>query len=411
MGDIPRTKTTRGPQPTVGLLVTSVSNKNIWASIFGWRALFRWDVLGAIVPGFFIAVGVGILTIDWFPHNLLIGQMCFFVAGLLVLTKTIGHTVENRGSSVLSRIVFLLVISIGIAGVDCYFIWQIQIRKLMVQASPRASPPITLVRSVTGPNPMLTTPPHNGMREVTAKRAQFLADEILDYEFQRERVWQSIQEQMAIPRPPIEQESDSERFKRIDREMRDWQTTRDNQFEVTFAPQVVSLLQELNLLGVDTKSVNDAFLRRSALQLGFRLEDAARLMVNSKATDRHITERDKKYFMIAQMQWRLSGTWQIFADQKCPECVAFSHELLGVAQYVNWKYDPDIRDLPTEYKGLRGIEVVGNAECGEGTVVSSLKVMGFAVDGSEWTRMNRHQLDCALLNIYVGRQDAKLRPQ
>jgi hypothetical protein len=84
--------------------------KGIWRSIFGRDALFRWDVLGAIIPGVFIAVGVGMLTVDWFPYHLLVSQVCFGVAGLLVIAKTIGHAAQYK-SSVTGRAFFAVIIS------------------------------------------------------------------------------------------------------------------------------------------------------------------------------------------------------------------------------------------------------------------------------------------------------------
>jgi hypothetical protein len=77
----------------------------VWGSIFGWKTLFRWDVLGAIVPGIFLAVGVGMMTVDWFPRNLLIAQVSFTIAIVLFVIKAIGHAIESEGSRV-SRILF-----------------------------------------------------------------------------------------------------------------------------------------------------------------------------------------------------------------------------------------------------------------------------------------------------------------
>ena len=72
----------------------------VWGSIFGWKTLFRWDVLGTIVPGIFLAVGVGMLTVDWFPHNLLIAQVSFTIALTLLVIKVVGHAIESEGPRV-----------------------------------------------------------------------------------------------------------------------------------------------------------------------------------------------------------------------------------------------------------------------------------------------------------------------
>ena len=104
------------------------SGTGIWASIFGWKALFRWDVLGAIVPGIFVAVGFAMLTLDWFPGNLLLGQVCFAVAGLLCVIKTVGHAIEHKGG-VFGRVIFAVMLSAIFIGIDSYFVWAVQKHK------------------------------------------------------------------------------------------------------------------------------------------------------------------------------------------------------------------------------------------------------------------------------------------
>jgi hypothetical protein len=76
----------------------------LWRSLFGWRAFFRWDVLGALVPGVFIAVGLGMLTVEWFPHNLTISQVCFGIAGALAIVKTVGHARSAKSSRIAKSI-------------------------------------------------------------------------------------------------------------------------------------------------------------------------------------------------------------------------------------------------------------------------------------------------------------------
>ncbi|MHB1959754.1 MAG: hypothetical protein ACYCO5_12055 [Acidobacteriaceae bacterium] len=68
-------------------------------------------MLGAIVPGIFIACGIGMLTVEWFPHNLLIAQICFFAAAALCVIKFIGHAIESDGSK-RSRFIFAFVLCV-----------------------------------------------------------------------------------------------------------------------------------------------------------------------------------------------------------------------------------------------------------------------------------------------------------
>ena len=93
------------PGAVTSLAADMEQSEGLWRSLFGWRHLFRWDVLGSLVPGVFIAVGIGMLSVDWFPHNLLISQTCFSIAALLFIAKTIGHAYTTRGN-VLSKIMF-----------------------------------------------------------------------------------------------------------------------------------------------------------------------------------------------------------------------------------------------------------------------------------------------------------------
>lgn len=78
----------------------SGSPRNIWLEMFGWRTLFRWDVLSTIVPGVFLAVGLalmGLMGIDWFPHHLLVAQVCVGVASVLCITKFVGQALQHPG--------------------------------------------------------------------------------------------------------------------------------------------------------------------------------------------------------------------------------------------------------------------------------------------------------------------------
>jgi hypothetical protein len=96
--------------------------------MFGWGALFRWDVLAVVVPGGFIAVGLAMLGVDWFPHNLLISQACFGVAALLFVTKAIGHAIESTGR-ILSKILFCVVVNGIILAVATLAIMSVQSHK------------------------------------------------------------------------------------------------------------------------------------------------------------------------------------------------------------------------------------------------------------------------------------------
>ena len=114
-------------------------NRGIWASIFGPRTLLRWDVLGTIIPGIFIAVGLGMLSLDWFPHNLLIGQFSFVVAGVLFITKTIGYAIEHTDHRA-QRTLFAAIICIVICMIEVPFLWIIQKHKPTIISTPQTAP-------------------------------------------------------------------------------------------------------------------------------------------------------------------------------------------------------------------------------------------------------------------------------
>jgi hypothetical protein len=106
----------------------SIADMGIWRSTFGWQGLFRWDVLGVIVPGLFIACGLAMLGIDWFPHNLLISQVCFAIAALLLLIKFIGNAVQTR-DGLASRILFVSLLCPATLVMATIPIWKIQAHK------------------------------------------------------------------------------------------------------------------------------------------------------------------------------------------------------------------------------------------------------------------------------------------
>jgi hypothetical protein len=101
----------------------------VWWSIFGWQALFRWDVLGAIVPGIFVAIGLTLLGLDWFWHNLLLSQISFVTAAVLCIIKFIGHAVEAQGSRQ-SRILFAFVMCLAVVIITTLSLWVIEKHKV-----------------------------------------------------------------------------------------------------------------------------------------------------------------------------------------------------------------------------------------------------------------------------------------
>jgi Na+-translocating ferredoxin:NAD+ oxidoreductase RnfD subunit len=97
----------------------------VWGNIFGWRALFRWDVLGTVVPGIFVAVGLGVLGVDWFPYHLLLAQTCFSVAALLCLIKVVGYAVESK-DTIKSRLAFGVTLGLFVIALAVWVDYAIQ---------------------------------------------------------------------------------------------------------------------------------------------------------------------------------------------------------------------------------------------------------------------------------------------
>src|ERR1700737_5556733 len=97
-------------------------------SHFAWKALFRWDVLGAVVPGIFVAIGIGMLGVDWFPRNLLISQISFAIGALLCLLKFIGHAIESNDARG-HRVVFAVIMCGLVVLISSGFIWGVQKHK------------------------------------------------------------------------------------------------------------------------------------------------------------------------------------------------------------------------------------------------------------------------------------------
>jgi len=103
----------------------------IWR-VFGWRNLFRWDVFGVVVPGGFLAVGLAMLGIDWFPRHLSIAQFFLALTALSIVGKTIGHAVQSD-ARLPSKIGFSLLICLMVVGIAVYSLNQIQKHKNAVQ--------------------------------------------------------------------------------------------------------------------------------------------------------------------------------------------------------------------------------------------------------------------------------------
>ena len=132
----------------------------IWRGIFGWKALFRWDALGVIVPGIFIAVGVGVLSVDWFPYHLLIAQICFAVAALLCVIKFVGHAIESEGTLV-SRWLFGIMLTSIVIALTIWVDYAIQVHKDLLALTIQG-PPLTPPNGGEMPlPPQSSTPPPN----------------------------------------------------------------------------------------------------------------------------------------------------------------------------------------------------------------------------------------------------------
>ncbi len=144
----PQQLSTKGPRkPSVMSRVwVGSSDVGVWKSIFGWRTLSRWDVQGAIVPGIFLAVGIGMLGVDWFPHNLVISQVCFGIAGALVLLKALVHAIETPGPIASQAFFVLVMFTVTILG-SAWIVQTIQVhkdkREVKVETEPKQNPRIT----------------------------------------------------------------------------------------------------------------------------------------------------------------------------------------------------------------------------------------------------------------------------
>lgn len=112
----------------LSMLNESIGRMSIWQSIFGWKTFFRWDVLGAIVPGIFIASGFATLTLDWFPYNVLISQILFVSAATLIVIKIIGHAIEAKDSP-LQRALFAVLLSVTVVAVTVFVVVAVQRHK------------------------------------------------------------------------------------------------------------------------------------------------------------------------------------------------------------------------------------------------------------------------------------------
>ena len=121
--------------------------------LFGWETFFQWDVFGALVPGVFLAAGLAMLGVDWFPHNLLISQLCLSVAALLAVIKTIGHAVKSSASLVERVIVAAMLASLFICA-DVYTAISIQRHKEKPESEAKVIPVVPHL-DWDSPNPIV----------------------------------------------------------------------------------------------------------------------------------------------------------------------------------------------------------------------------------------------------------------
>ena len=122
-----------------------------WANIFGWRTLFRWDTLACIVPGLFLAVGLGMLTVDWFPYHLLISQISFALAFLLSLVKTISVAIQSRNRT-LASVMFGIFLCVVLAGAALFIETAIQRHKKELITSTPVTQPHAITQTATDTN-------------------------------------------------------------------------------------------------------------------------------------------------------------------------------------------------------------------------------------------------------------------
>ena len=151
---------------------------DVWRSIFGWKALFRWDALGAVVPGVFLAGGLAMLSIDWFPHHLLISQVCLGIALSLCAVKIIGHAIESNGS-IRARIIFASCLNLLMLIMGFWTIGAIQRHKhevlLLAPADSKPPSPVVIIQNAD----------HSDCSNIAAQEAKIQCQ--LEREKKRER--------------------------------------------------------------------------------------------------------------------------------------------------------------------------------------------------------------------------------
>lgn len=118
-------------------LGAGAESAGLWRGLLGWRALLRWDVLAAIVPGSLLSVALAMLALEWVPHNLLISQLCFSLAAALLIVKTL-HSATAARDKLVAKVLFCFLWVALEAGSTAYIVWVIQEHK------PTAVPTVSL---------------------------------------------------------------------------------------------------------------------------------------------------------------------------------------------------------------------------------------------------------------------------
>ncbi len=108
-------------------------DKGIWRGAFG-----RWDVSVSVLFSIFLGLGLAVLGIGWFPHALLIAQVSFVIAGIVIIVAIIHHVYLAKAESGWSKFFFAVPLSAVTIAACGGAVMAVQAHKPKVSLSLRA---------------------------------------------------------------------------------------------------------------------------------------------------------------------------------------------------------------------------------------------------------------------------------
>jgi hypothetical protein len=113
--------------------------------MFGWDQLISWNFVSNVALGLCVCIGIGMLSVDRFPNNLLISQIAVSVGTALIIIKLFSSTAMSESSW--TRWLSIGVVTLAMVGTAGWTINTVQGMKTL----PLETPIVSTSKIPTGP--------------------------------------------------------------------------------------------------------------------------------------------------------------------------------------------------------------------------------------------------------------------